>query len=195
MLSACAQACHSAPIVWESFAFRLMQPSFHCIANIGDATPLLHGGAFVMVDKRGCYSPELLILEPSGSDRYGDPTKWTRYSVTCDRLTAIKNANGVYAALSDNRYRVDHPAWFATPGYLDCLTSFTGETVEDVIKRAASSDPVSLASFYKELFDYYGAAEFQTEPCELDRKEAKALCRAMAEQVKEASAWHEGYCC
>jgi hypothetical protein len=169
------------------------QPSFHCIANIGDATPLVYGGAFVLVDLRGCYDPELLILEPEGSDRYGDPTSWERYAIICDRLTAIKNKTGEYVALSDNPFHVDHPAWFGTEEDLQSLASFAGMSVHELVLEATSSNPVHRASFYRRLLDCHGPVNFEAEPEEMSRKEAKALCLAMAGQIVEARSWHDGW--
>jgi hypothetical protein len=169
------------------------QPSFHCIANIGDATPLLHGGAFVLVDKRGCYDPELLVLQPEGSDRYGDPTSWKRFTILCERLTAIKGQEGEYIALSDNPFHVDHPAWFGTEKDLQSLASFIGTSVQELVLEATSSNPVHRARFYQRLFDCHGPVNFEAEPEEMSRKEAKALCLAMAGQIVEARSWHDGW--
>lgn len=170
-----------------------MQPSFYCVANIGDATPFVHGGAFVMVDLRGNYDPELLILEPSGSDRYGDPTEWRLFTVVCETLTAIKNADGCYAALSDNCYHTDKPAWWADPGSLQSFADSLGETVEDTVKRAVSKNCVERASVYRDLVGHVSIDNFDSEPRQLDRKQAKAFCAAMREQVTESAAWHDGY--
>jgi hypothetical protein len=169
------------------------QPSFHCIANIGDATPLLHGGAFVLVDLRGCYDPELLILEPEGSDRYGDPTSWKRYTIICDRLTAIKNKAGEYVALSDNPFHADHPAWFGTEKELQALASSCGMSVHGLVFDATSSDSVLRASFYRKVLDSHGPVNFEASPREMNREEAKALCAAMKQQIGEARAWHDGW--
>lgn len=169
----------------------MTQPSFYCIANIGDATPLVHGGAFVLVDLRGCYDPELLILEPHGSDRYGDPTHWKRFSIVCERLTAIKDGDGNCVALSDNPFHVDYPAWFGTEENLQSLASSTGVSVHELVTEAIS--PVHRASFYQKLLDYHGSVNFQAEPQEMNRKEAKALCTAMKQQIEEAGSWHDGW--
>jgi hypothetical protein len=170
----------------------MSQPSFHCVANIGDATPFVHGGAFVLVDRRGTYAPELLILEVEGKDRYGDPTGWKVYTVTCGRLTAIK-VYGVPVALSDNHFHVDYPAWFGSVSDIESLSAFTGENVEDNIKRALSSEPAKLASYYLDLFRYHGSANFDVEPRELNRKQAKTFCARMREQIQEAAQWRDGY--
>lgn len=169
------------------------QPSFHCIANIGDATPILHGGAFVLVDLRGCYDPELLILEPHGSDRYGDPTHWKHFSILCERLTAIKDGDGNCVALSDNPFHVDCPAWFGTEENLQSLAGSTGASVYELVFEATSSNPVNRASFYQKLLDCCGSVNFGAEPQEMNRKEAKALCAAMKRQIEEARAWHDGW--
>lgn len=170
----------------------MSQPSFHCVANIGDATPFVHGGAFVLVDKRGIYAPELLILEPEGEDRYGDPVSWKLYNVACERLTTIKSY-GVCVALSDNRLHVDCPAWFGDMKNVEMLSSFTGESVADNIQRAVSSEPARFASYYLDLFRYHGSANFDVEPRELNRKQAKAFCARMQEEIREAAQWRDGY--
>jgi len=169
------------------------QPSFYCIANIGDATPLVHGGAFVLVDLRGCYDPELLVLEPEGSDRYGDPAAWKRYTVVCERLTAIKNQAGEYIALSDNPFYVEKEAWFATEEKLHWLASSCDMSVRELVFEATSSSPVRRASFYQKVLDSHGPVNFGSEPEEMNKKEAKALCAAMKQQIKEATAWHDGW--
>ena len=171
----------------------MTQPSFHCVANIGDATPLAHGGAFILTDLRGCYDPELLILNPHGSDRYGDPTHWKRFSIVCERLTAIKNQAGEYIALSDNPFHVDYPAWFGTEENLQSLASSTGASVHELVTEAISSNPVHRASFYQKLLDYHGSVNFQAELQEVNKREAKALCAAMKRQIEEARAWHDGW--
>jgi hypothetical protein len=179
----------------RTISFRSMtnQPSFHCIANIGDATPLLRGGAFVLVDKRGCYDPELLILEPEGSDRYGDPTSWKRYTIVCERLTEIRDSDGNCVALSGNPFLVNLAAWFASVASLRSLASFLGLPVSELAHMAVSSDPVSRAQFYKSAVEYHGHGNFQAEPEEMSRKEAKALCLAMAGQIAEARSWRNGW--
>jgi hypothetical protein len=39
------------------------QPSWKVIANLGDATPLEYGGAFLKVDETGVYCPELIVWD------------------------------------------------------------------------------------------------------------------------------------
>ena len=50
------------------------QPSWKVIANLGDATPLEYGGAFLLVDETGVYCPELIVWdEPTVNDH---PISW-----------------------------------------------------------------------------------------------------------------------
>jgi hypothetical protein len=50
------------------------QPSWKCICNLGDATPLEYGGAFLMIDETGVYDPELVVWdEPTVNNR---PISW-----------------------------------------------------------------------------------------------------------------------
>ena len=57
-----------------------------CIANLGDANPLDHGGAFVMrsIDPRE--TPQLWILEAPCDDA-DPPLEWTLYRFDLDRCT------------------------------------------------------------------------------------------------------------
>lgn len=170
-----------------------MQPSFHCVANLGDVTPLIYGGAFVLIDKRGVYATELAILEPYGSDDLSDPTGWRLYTVICDRLTRIKNDKGEPTALSDNRFHPDEEAWWASEQGLHAKASWLGCSLTDLFDRALSSDPIELASFYLDLFNYHGSGEFDTEPRELSRKQASLFCRKMTAQINQTSEWLDGW--
>jgi len=75
------------------------QPSWHCIANLGDATPEDHGGAFVLVDKRGIYTPELWLCEPG--ERDGSGAQWS--TILLEQLTPCPSAK---ENLGDNRFRI-----------------------------------------------------------------------------------------
>ena len=168
------------------------QPSYWCVANIGDRTPMAYGGAFVMVDMRGVYPTELIIFEASGEDRYGDPTSFRRLSIQCDRLTAIKN-DGKFVALSDNKYHTDHSVWWGTEKDLPNLASYHGESVNDLVQKFVTSDPVELALAYKCVYEYNGLEVEEHDWVEMTEKEAKAFCKAMERQAVQASTWHDGY--
>jgi hypothetical protein len=166
-----------------------MQPSFHCVANLGDENPLIHGGAFVMVDRRGIFSTELLILEPVGNDHWSDPTSWNLYTILCERLTAIM-VDGVIVALSDNQFRPHLPALFATEDNLKDLSKCFDVPVKNLITRALDSNPVTLASFYLNVYNFNGLDSY---PEKLTIGKAKKLCNATARQMEKYNKLKDGY--
>jgi len=51
------------------------QPVWNVIANLGDATPLEYGGAFLRIDETGVYDPELVAWDEPTVDR--SPIGWS----------------------------------------------------------------------------------------------------------------------
>lgn len=165
----------------------ILQPSFWCVANIGDVNPLNHGGAFVLVDRRGTYCPELRILEPMGEDSYGDPTGWLLHAVLMEDCTVFRDSDG-RVCVSDNRYHPTKEAWFGRPADLACLADFIGERAED-LARSFMGDIPERAIAWKAVNDYWGP---QTQPEQLNKREASSFCRLMLRQLKATETWHDG---
>jgi hypothetical protein len=168
---------------------KTQQPSFWCIANIGDADPLNHGGGFVLIDRTGVYSPELLMLEePCGADE----TQHELSTILLDSLTRIKRDDGNHE-LSDNRFHADTPAWFGESERLKAVSGYCGRPYFSLLGSFLSGCPVERAFAYKEVASYYGIANFDSDPCMLRPEKAKLLCDTMLAQIEESKTWHDGY--
>ena len=161
------------------------QPSWHCIINLGDATPEDHGGAFVLVDKRGIYAPELWVLEPGEEE--GEGATLCRFSLDlCTRCKGNENS------LSDNRFHNDLPAWFGKAEDLESAASTFGLSSYKLHDLLSNSCPIERAEGYRVLLGNYGAENFGgAEP--ITRKDSKALCRKMLRQIAAADKWTDGF--
>ena len=164
-----------------------MQPSFWCVANIGDVDPLTHGGAFVLVDRRGNNCPELYVLEPIGEDDYGDPTSWELHTVLMKQCTFFRDGNND-PVLSDNSYHPNSRAWFANGNDLVSLADYIGEDV-DSLCRLFTGNVLKRATAWKAVHDYHGP---QSAPDTLTKREASKLCNRMLRQLKASESWHDG---
>ena len=164
-----------------------LQPSFWCVANIGDADPLNHGGAFVLVDRRGNYCPELYILEPIGEDDCGYPTSWELHIVQMEQCTYDRKWDGK-PLLSDNRYHPTFRTWFASEKDLASLASYVGTSVENLC-FCFTGTLLERATAWKAVFDYHGP---QDAPDTLTKREASKLCSRMLRQLKASESWHDG---
>ena len=120
------------------------QPIFKCIANLGDATPWDYGGAFVLVDKAGVYTPELRVFEVIE----GPPDWWEEHTILLEPCTFV---DGI---LSDNKFHQDYRSWFAKS--IPNLASYTSIQEQELISWFCSEDPVKRAEAYRILFDYHG---------------------------------------
>ena len=163
------------------------QPSWHCVANLGDADPLNHGGTFIAVDRRGNYCPELWILDATGHDIYGDPTSWRLHTVLMEPCTFYRDGNGDLN-LSDNPYHPLSRAWFAGRREFTDLASFIGEDV-DSLARLFLGDLMGRATAWRAVHDYHGP---QSDAETLTKREAEAFCRRMLAQIKKAEALPDG---
>ena len=160
------------------------QPSWHCIANLGDATPNVHGGAFVLIDKRGIYTPELWIVTPDDEDPNDDKPRATLCRVMLDECFRT-TPHG--SEVSDNKYHQQSPAWFD----LESLASTYGTDAYSLASQLTSSNPLDRAQVYQALVEYYGAENFGgADP--MTGKESAALCRKFLRQEKAAAAWKDG---
>lgn len=163
------------------------QPAWKFIANLGDASPLEHGGFFVYQDETGVYAPEARYLEPNDST-------WERvnHCMDCEGMEApcSKHAKLEYALeyrfsldrctltegiLSDNPYHPLHPAWWASPEsekvnrpqdttYLSTIADTTGEALEDLQEAFCSEDLIERAQAYKSVGEVHGWENLDSYP-------------------------------
>ena len=162
----------------------MSQPKWKCVANLGDANPLDYGGLFVYVDETGVYPPEMERLEIPEmecleiDDEDAERPTYTAWRVCLDQCTFI---DGI---LSDNPYHPAHCAWFATTpekmkerpqdgrglaAVADCM----GREESEMIADLCSSDPIRLASAWREILDYHGWENGDSYPIHLNRSEAR----------------------
>jgi hypothetical protein len=168
------------------------QPSYWCVANIKDqGDPFEHGGGFVLVDRTGIYTPELLILEHlSGS--VGECQHQIE-TILLDRVTRIKHENGL-DGLSDNNFHPDHEAWFGNPVKLLQQSKICDATYEGLLMEFLAESPVVRALAYMDAVRCWGASSFTgNEPRMLTPEKAKLLCDTMLNQIKESKTWHQGW--
>jgi hypothetical protein len=166
------------------------QPSYWCIANLGDADPLSHGGKFVLIDRRGIYQPSILILEPEESEpSWEDPIAYSLHTIEVDALMRPKPTS-----VSDNRFHPDNEAWFGDEESLEAVANFIGVRLSDfIVDMLLTSCPLKRASAYIALADYHGIDNFDSYPQKLEREKAEKLCDTMLSQIKESESWHDGY--
>ena len=165
------------------------QPSWHCIANLGDADPFQHGGAFVCVDKFNAYAP-ILVLFPT----YDDHEFYThrRYTIELEQCFLIKKDSEIIG-LGTNRFHNDYCEWFGTFASLKTISDCFDYEFSSLVSDFLSLDPIRRASAYKAALGYYGAFEFDQEPLDIEADQASLFCSRMFEQIEQSKLWHEGF--
>ena len=165
------------------------QPSYWCIANIGDASPTLHGGKFILVDRTGTYNPVMLILEPKEPEpSYEDPETFWRYIVELEPTFRSSKTT-----LSDNKFHPNCEAWFGDEEKLESVASSIGITTSDLMSKFLSGCPLERATAYDAVIDYWGVENFDHYPYTMNLEEADKLCDTMFKQIQESKSWHEGF--
>lgn len=168
----------------------MSQPSFWCVANLGDVDPLNYGGKFVCVDRTGVYPPELVVIDAPGEDENADRLK---YFITLEPLTAIKGADGSCIGLSDNPFHVETEAWFGDSETLKSISDSNDIAVGELISLFLSSDLSKRATAYIMALDCFGCHSFNEYPVSITVDKAKAVCDEFLRQIEETKNWHQGY--
>lgn len=165
------------------------QPSFWCIENIGDASPTLHGGKFILIDRTGTYNPVMLILEPEEYGvSYDDPETFKRYIIELEPMIRASKTS-----LSDNKFHPHCEAWFGDEASLESIASSIGSTAADLMNQFLASCPLERAFAYDAVIGYWGAANFDHYPHAMNFEDADKLCDTMFKQIQESKSWHEGF--
>lgn len=157
------------------------QPSWHCIANLGDATPLDHGGDFLMIDKRGTYDPEIWHFEPATGE-------WSTLVLDACHLTQSGSEE-----IGCNRFHPSTPEWFGDKESLESAASTCGTTAARLRELLLASSPMERADGYLILTANFGFHEFDQYPDKLTRKESAARVRKLERQISSAEKWIDGF--
>ncbi len=140
----------------------MSQPVWKYIANLGDASPVEHDGAFLYVDETGVYDPELEFLV-----RQCDDT-WKVYRIPLESHTYI---DGV---LSDNRFHPGLSAWYGNK--ISDVAESCGMRASALRVMLCSGEPMKRAEGYQMLTGYFGYQEFDQYPQTLNN-EAEVTAR------------------
>lgn len=163
------------------------QPSYFCIANLGDADPFTHGGAFVCIDRRGIYDPILLIYDQDFRKRFYVELE------PCFRIMSESDQKEILG-VGANPFHPTISEWWGDRKSLDSLADFCGKNLEDVVNNLICSNTVTRASVYLTLIDYHGIHEFDSYPHQYENEEsAKLFCDKMLAQIEESKLWWDGY--
>lgn len=162
----------------------MSQPSYFCIANLGDADPFEHGGAFVCIDRRGIYDPILLIY---------DQDLRKRSEITLEPCHLYKSLKEHLISVGTNNFHPDiYPEWFSDS--ISDAARFCGQNFYDFVSDLISKNVVKRAGAYLNLIYYHGVFEFDHYPYIYeDEKDAERFCDKMLAQIEESKTWWDGY--
>ncbi len=162
----------------------MSQPDWECIGQLGDANPVEYGGLWVLRDKTGvyCEEAELLIVPDDDTDWAAD-RKCVIYRFILERCHWTPKLFDM-GVLSDNKFHLDHAAWWAEPEgnkvlrpqdstYLSNLCSFTGIEGPDLIEMFCSADALQRAQAYRIVGEYHGFDNLDHDPLTLPRWQAR----------------------
>lgn len=148
------------------------QPVWKFIANLGDASPIAHGGFFVYEDKSGVYAPECVLLQPKNDedDIRDKDMHWTAWRFSADKCSYV---NGV---LSDNKFHPELPAWFADK--IGSLADTFGQTADEVRALLCSDKTLDRADGWRMIGEYFGFDNLDSYPDRLTRRDVYNRFRA-----------------
>lgn len=159
------------------------QPSYFCIANLGDVDPFLYGGAFVCIDRRGIYDPILLIY---------DEDFRKRSEVTLERCHKILDDNGNFLGVGTNRFHPRYKEWSSDE--LKTVAEFYSLDFQEFTNWLTSQHIRERAHAYEVLVSYHGVYVFDQDPFFYEKTEdADKFCSKMLAQIEESKTWHDGY--
>ncbi len=159
------------------------QPKWKYIANLGDRSPIEHGGYFIYEDETGVYCPEgekLIHFSPEENDSKQDV--WHVYRFSLDKC--IRNVMHPYT-LSDNPYHPNLSAWFspnedeikARPqdgrGLHDIAES-CGIEFDELQKMFCSWNTLIRAHAWEMVGNHHGFENLDGYPLILNRAEVEA---------------------
>lgn len=165
------------------------QPSWHCVANLGDADPFEHGGKFLMIDRRGMYPAELWVF----SEWTVYSPQWTLYQIILEPCFLIQNEQEGEYDIGANVYHTCSPEWFGDRSRTAVVSSFIGMDREEFC-RLFCGNSYDRAVAYDAVASHYGLENFDTAPRFFTTKrEARAFCSRMLSQIKKAEALPDGW--
>jgi len=155
------------------------QPDWECIGQLGDASPIEHGGYWILRDKTGVYPEEgeLLVVPEDGGE-------YKIYRFILERCTFT---DGV---LSDNKSHPLHCAWWATTpekmkerpqdgkGLTD-IANFIGMDEEELVAQFCSEDALQRAMAYRAVGDYQGFNNLDDYPLTMKKLEVTNRYRGL----------------
>lgn len=149
-----------------------------------------YDGAGTSYDHDPRYPPEMWVIqEPvelaAGNicsvDDLPETAHWTRSTVILEQMKWVSDDEG-NAYLVSVRYKDDwahpvsaYPEWWMSG--IKHVAESLGESVDNLLTRACSDDPMTLAGFYKELVMHHGIHEFDQYPTQLDRAGVERFVR------------------
>jgi len=145
----------------------MSQPKWVFVTNLGDASPLEHGGLFLYSDKTGVYPEEIERLEPSTTDDEGG-LRWEVRRIVLERLCEV---DGMLVSLNAAMYAAEQrrpvsawKEWFS--GSLGEVAKTTGRDLAELREAFCSTDAVTRALAYITVADYHGWYNFDSDPYE-----------------------------
>lgn len=153
------------------------QPAWFCVANLGDANPLEHGGKFLMIDRRGYYDPELWAWEPE---------RKKLYTIILERCHKIGDEVG------DNVFHSNHVAWFGSADHIGRVCSSCGWDYNIFVDALICRNPIEKARAFYDMAMHYGFENFDGDPQTYSIPEARKLINRLMRQIVKADKWPDG---
>ena len=152
------------------------QPIWKFVANLGDASPIEHGGYFLYHDETGTYGFEAERLECTCEEE-DRPQRWSVHRVCLDRLQLTRNGDTLYLVPAAYDETWPHPVaayveWFAKD--LEGIADTMGTTRGELEQALCSEDGTARAWAYRCIYDYHGWDNGDAYPLILKKSEVKA---------------------